>query len=128
MGRGNGLGNEALPLVGDRCLVVQPLLCVNCVQVSYLDICCKQAARSAITGNGDSGAGAPLQDPQPSSEAATPAAAPDAAAATGGQRLGGSEDSEKAKVVDKWFGEDVAIAEGYGGEIETALGVVLEQV
>lgn len=70
-----------------------------------------QAARAAISGAGDSGAGTPLTSPPPPPPPASHRAAP-----------------VKEKKQEVWVGEEAALAEGFGAEIEGALGAILEQV
>ncbi|CBJ30220.1 conserved unknown protein [Ectocarpus siliculosus] len=74
------------------------------------------AARAAISGAGDSGAGAPLTSPPPPDRQAT--TPPPAAAAAATANLGEKEE---------WIGEEAAMADAVAAEIEGALGAVLEQ-
>lgn len=75
-----------------------------------------QAARAAISGSGDSGAGAPLTS-SPSPPSGRRAAAESPAPA-----------KEQEQEEELWIGEEAALAEGFGAEVEGAIGAVLEQV
>ncbi|CAM9252295.1 unnamed protein product [Ectocarpus sp. 8 AP-2014] len=74
------------------------------------------AARAAISGAGDSGAGTPLTSPPPPDRQAT--TPPPAAAAEATADL-----VEK----EKWVGEEAAMADAVAAEVEGALGAVLVQ-
>lgn len=76
-----------------------------------------KAARAAISGTGDSGAGAPLTSPPPTRQEARPAAA--ALAPAPGVEGGGGEE---------WVGEKAVMADAIGAKIEGALGAVMEHV
>ncbi|CAM9547042.1 unnamed protein product [Ectocarpus fasciculatus] len=77
------------------------------------------AARAAISGTGDSGAGAPLTSPPPPDrQATTPPPSAAAAAAANADREG---------VEEEWIGEEAAMADAVAAEIEGALGAVLAQ-
>ncbi|CAM9879279.1 unnamed protein product [Pylaiella littoralis] len=73
------------------------------------------AARAAISGSGDSGAGAPLtSSPSPPSGRRAAAGSPAPA-------------KEQEQEEELWIGEEAALAEGFGAEVEGAIGAVLEQ-
>ncbi|CAN0157770.1 unnamed protein product [Scytosiphon promiscuus] len=78
------------------------------------------AARAAISGAGDSGAGAPLPSPPPAGQETRPAAAPAPAPAPAAA-------AAEVEGEEEWIGEEAAMADAIGAEIEGALGAVLEQ-
>ncbi|CAM9652590.1 unnamed protein product, partial [Hapterophycus canaliculatus] len=86
------------------------------------------AARAAISGAGDSGAGAPLASPPSEGQGARPAAAaPVAAAAAAAAAATAAASAAGAEGQEEWIGEEAALADAIGAEIEGGLGTVLEQ-